>query len=524
VNTLGRLSIAAVLVMVSASPVFPTPNPPPDPVNIVNRARVLADMQQTGVFLQLNNAGSALVVRTAGVVTFDCEGGLNCSYDTPSGTYTMTGAAAGSASTSTIQNVAGSVSVNGPVTVGNSTLHPIPVKIISPTIVMAYIAGVATPVQLVEGQTIMASSIPVTIASDQTAVPVSGSFTVSNFPALQNVNHTQTSGTNLGAITTYGTSPGAVNVESVNSFVTNTVPVTGTFFQATQPVSCASAATCPVNASQVGGPWTVQGAAAADAAQSGNPVLVGGVDGSGNVQELPIADQGSAPSAQALIIGGIDSAGAAERLNVISGAASTVSISPDTDSLPNTFAGYVVGGASPNVGGLIVLQHVFNGTSWDRMRSSTSTGSLLVGGAITPADSFTNPVDALDVFSLNAGWDATNSKWQRIQVDPGTGTLKVDPGTVPVVVKNPQVTINNSTLHPIPVRMATPLVIMASIGGVLTPVNLVEGQSVMAQSIPVTVASDQSAIPVSGTVNVGNFQGSLLQPCNAVRTTNCRHL
>jgi hypothetical protein len=35
-----------------------------------------------------------------------------------------------------------------------------------------------------------------------------------------------------------------------------TVAVTGTFFQATQPVSCANAATCPVNASQVGGPWT----------------------------------------------------------------------------------------------------------------------------------------------------------------------------------------------------------------------------------------------------------------------------
>lgn len=38
--------------------------------------------------------------------------------------------------------------------------------------------------------------------------------------------------------------------------VQGSVAVTGTFFQATQPVSCASAATCPVNASQVGGPWT----------------------------------------------------------------------------------------------------------------------------------------------------------------------------------------------------------------------------------------------------------------------------
>ena len=41
----------------------------------------------------------------------------------------------------------------------------------------------------------------------------------------------------LGAMANYGTSPGAVLVPGVNAYVTNTVPVTGTFWQATQPVS-----------------------------------------------------------------------------------------------------------------------------------------------------------------------------------------------------------------------------------------------------------------------------------------------
>lgn len=44
----------------------------------------------------------------------------------------------------------------------------------------------------------------------------------------------------LGAMANYGTSPGAVLVPGVNAFITNTVPVTGTFWQATQPVSIAS--------------------------------------------------------------------------------------------------------------------------------------------------------------------------------------------------------------------------------------------------------------------------------------------
>ncbi len=49
----------------------------------------------------------------------------------------------------------------------------------------------------------------------------------------------------------------------------------------------------------------VVGAAAADAAATGNPVLVAGVDGSGNVQEFPVADQNTVAPSQVLVTGGV---------------------------------------------------------------------------------------------------------------------------------------------------------------------------------------------------------------------------
>ena len=97
--------------------------------------------------------------------------------------------------------------------------------------------------------------------SGGTAVPVSGTFYQTTQPvsctaANCAINLADLNAVALGSPSNYGTSPGAVEVQGVNAYVTNTVAVTGTFFQATQPVSCANAATCPVNASQVGGPWT----------------------------------------------------------------------------------------------------------------------------------------------------------------------------------------------------------------------------------------------------------------------------
>jgi len=74
-----------------------------------------------------------------------------------------------------------------------------------------------------------------------------------------------------------------------------------------------------------------------------------------------------------------------------------------------------------------------------------STSPWIVAGAKTPADSYTNPTDAENAFALLGGWDATNSKWQRVQVDAGTGTVKVDIGSNGTVAVTGNVNVTQGT-------------------------------------------------------------------------------
>jgi hypothetical protein len=80
--------------------------------------------------------------------------------------------------------------------------------------------------------------------------------TVTNTPAVTQSggpwtsNMTQVAGSTLGALANYGTSPGAVLVPSVNAFITNTVPVSGTV--TTTPPSNAS-----TNLAQIAGSTVV---------------------------------------------------------------------------------------------------------------------------------------------------------------------------------------------------------------------------------------------------------------------------
>lgn len=74
---------------------------------------------------------------------------------------------------------------------------------------------------ITEGQKPSATSIPVVIASDQSAIAVTGTVTTS-----PNVNVHDGTGTSISS-----------TGSSLNVNVTNTVPVTGAFFPATQPVS-----------------------------------------------------------------------------------------------------------------------------------------------------------------------------------------------------------------------------------------------------------------------------------------------
>jgi hypothetical protein len=90
----------------------------------------------------------------------------------------------------------------------------------------------------------------------------SGTWTVQQGSAPWSFNWTALAGTTLGAPSNYGTSPGAVAVQGVNAYVTNTVPVSGTFWQTTQPVSIASLPALATGGNTIGavtqasGPWT----------------------------------------------------------------------------------------------------------------------------------------------------------------------------------------------------------------------------------------------------------------------------
>jgi hypothetical protein len=130
------------------------------------------------------------------------------------------------------------------------------------------------------------TGVPVTGTFWQTTQPVSGTFwqatqpvSLASLPALAagsntigavtqasgpwTFNWTQLNGTALGSPSNYGTSPGAVEVQGVNAYVTNTVPVSGTFWQTTQPVSLASLPALAAGSNTIGavtqasGPWTV---------------------------------------------------------------------------------------------------------------------------------------------------------------------------------------------------------------------------------------------------------------------------
>jgi hypothetical protein len=121
------------------------------------------------------------------------------------------------------------------------------------------------------GQKTMANSMPVTIASDQGAIPITGSITASNPSVYTNGANVLSptgnvtfvggwDGTNLRGLSTNGN--GELNVlgpmslvDFQSTFVSGalpvdgsgvTQPVSGTFWQATQPVSIASMPTTPV--------------------------------------------------------------------------------------------------------------------------------------------------------------------------------------------------------------------------------------------------------------------------------------
>jgi hypothetical protein len=132
---------------------------------------------------------------------------------------------------------------------------------------------------------------------------VTGTITTTP-PSNASTNLTQLNSVGLGSPSNYGTSPGAVEVQGVNAFVTNTVPVTGTFFQTTQPVS-GTVTTNQGTANSLANAWTAEltdgthGPAAVKAASTAaiatDPALVVAISPNNSVAVTGTFFQGTQP-------------------------------------------------------------------------------------------------------------------------------------------------------------------------------------------------------------------------------------
>jgi hypothetical protein len=225
------------------------------------------------------------------------------------------------------------------------------------------------------GQVTMANSLPVVLASDQSAVPVSaaslplpsGAATAAGLATINTTLGTPLqAGGSIGntAFGISGTLPAFAATPTVNIGTAPSIAVTGTFWQATQPVSLTALPALPAGSNTIG-TVNVTSAAATGSAVPTLAELVGVSDQSGNLRGLSGAifhnadNQALTGTSFGLVTGGvgqvINSAGNLDRVR--EGYADAMAITG--------FAG--------NIGML------YNGTTYDRNRSASGDGLAITG-------------------------------------------------------------------------------------------------------------------------------------------------
>lgn len=244
------------------------------------------------------------------------------------------------------------------------------------------------------GTTVQPVSGTVTALQGTSPWVVSGTVTITP-SGLQNVNVTQWDSVALGAPSAYGTSPGAVNVIGVNAFITNTVPVTLASTTITGNVTVVQPTGTNLHVVIDSGSAitaAITGQSAPDTALVGNPVTVSGVDAAGNVQELPVADAGTAVPAQTVLVGGKDTSGNTQQIatDTTGGVANAVSFSAQADAQSN--AAFLTAGAGGIITHTLIFPYLFNGTTWDRQRGSVNLDAQGNIGFINSSPSLFNGI------------------------------------------------------------------------------------------------------------------------------------
>jgi hypothetical protein len=236
--------------------------------------------------------------------------------------------------------------------------------------------------------------------------PVSGTFWQATQPVSGTVTVTQGTAANLNATVTgtvAATQSGTWTVQPGNTANTTawlvtgtggTFPVTGTFWQTTQPVSGT------VTANQGGAPWSVNGDTASGVADANNPVKIGGVARTSNPTAV---SNGNRVNASFDKLGKLIAVGA---IRDVKGVQKT-SISVTTETTVVTAGG---AGVFNDVYAIIVTNTSATGVSVDFKDATAGTTRMTLYAPATDTRGFTVPVDSAMVQAVAANnWTATAS-------------------------------------------------------------------------------------------------------------------
>lgn len=364
------------------------------------------------------------------------------------------------------------------------------------------------------GQALMAASVPVAIASNQGAVPVSAS----SLPLPTGAATETTLGTRLadatftGRINTLGQKTSANSTPVVLASDQSSVPVTGTFWQATQPVSAASlplptGAATAANQTTLGssttklndGTNTAAVKAASTAALATDPALVVAISPN-NTPVLPsgaatAANQTTGNASLSSIDGKIPSIGQKTGANSIpvviaSDQSLTIGsgIADKTAFTYGTTADQPMGGVYQDTSPTVTAGQsgALRMTAYRGLHTNLrdSSGNEMLGQKLSAA-SIPVVMASDQSLSISSGLaDKTTFTYGTTSEQPFGGVYQ---DTAPTVTAGQTGAVRITAYRGVHSNLRD------SSG------NELLGSKVSASSVPVVIASDQGAVPVSGT-------------------------
>src|SRR5271157_6363023 len=267
-----------------------------------------------------------------------------------------------------------------------------------------------------------------------TTVPISGTITVGSISGTVAVNETQLNSVALGSPSNYGTSPGAVSVQGVNAFITNTpavtlasTTITGTVAvtQSTSPWVVSNGGTFAVQATQTTSPWVVGGPAASGSAATGNPILNGAVFNTTQptVTTGQIVDMQATARGALIVATGIDPFTVSQSNTGIvnttlatwtSATALNTAAAPYTNSLLYSVVQLIINQVGTFSGGIVTFEASLDNTNWYAINGTNVQG--------TSQSNLTFTTNTLSQFTF-ASTGLPYFRLRLSQVINGTGTV-----------------------------------------------------------------------------------------------------